>query len=129
MFKAWLCDSLHRIYPGSPLGSSRLTLDVARGERFSFQVGATVDDRGLVEVSVRAAPGSAPGSAGSAWCRCRRARSACPPARSRRPRDSGAGSGPAARPAAGCIAPGSSSAYWVSCEVDPTAARASGASR
>jgi len=43
MIHAWIVDSLERIFPSSTPKRSRLRLDVARGEKFSFQVAVIPD--------------------------------------------------------------------------------------
>ncbi len=47
MTRAWLCDSLQRVFPSSTPRRARLCLDVARGETFSFQL-AVIPESPLV---------------------------------------------------------------------------------
>jgi hypothetical protein len=48
VLRAWLCDSLTRVYPRTPAAAvRRLALDAARGERLSFQVWALLQTAGI----------------------------------------------------------------------------------
>lgn len=54
MVRAWLCDGLQRIYPASTKARFRRTLNVARGERFSFQVGVQATDNITLQIEASA---------------------------------------------------------------------------
>ncbi len=57
MLRAWLCDSLERVYPSSAPRRGGLRLDAARGERFSFQVALIPDAPLTINARVACAPG------------------------------------------------------------------------
>ncbi|NUN93482.1 MAG: DUF4091 domain-containing protein [Verrucomicrobiae bacterium] len=57
MFRFWLQDSLFRVFPWSRPRTSGLRLDVARGERFSFQAAVIAAEESQVAVRVSSPPG------------------------------------------------------------------------
>jgi hypothetical protein len=120
MLRFWLQDSLVRVFPWSRPSPSRLRLDVARGERFSFQAAAIVTEKSLARIRVDCPPG----------IRATIRRVGFVPLFQRTPytpaseieghaRLPGLVPDPLFPDADACLPVHSASAWWISCETDP----------
>ena len=120
MMRLWLSDSLVRVFPWSRPGRSRLRLDVARGERFSFQVAAIVDATTRVQVHVSSPTGirATIRRVGFVPLFCRTPKT---PAEEIEGYDRipGLVPDPLFPETETCLPPASATAWWISCETDP----------
>jgi len=120
MIQAWLCDSLERVFPSSRPKRSVLRLDVARGERFSFQVAVIIDANSLLEVRVAADSGIEAAVRRVGYVPLAQRSIQTPP-------DEIEGydvlpgwvPDPLFENKKGCIPPTSATAWWISCKVNP----------
>jgi hypothetical protein len=120
MIHTWLCDSLVRVFPWSRPSRSRLRLDVARGERFSFQAAAIIDKQTLIQVRLDCPPGihATIRRVGFVPLLCRTPDT---------PPDEiegydhipGLVPDPLFPDTNTCLPPASATAWWISCEADP----------